>query len=160
MPAEPPSRQPLAYSAVIPTKDRQEAAGATVEVLLDQTRLPERIVVVDASTRPYEPSTALAGRAARLGVDLVVIESPPSVHAQRNLGARRVETPVVLFLDDDVRLPSDYAEALLARWEAAGLGAFGGMAGTPAVVPRQGPVERALRAASPCSAMSTPPARR
>lgn len=145
MPAEPPSRRPLAYSAVIATKDRQEAAGATVEVLLEQTRIPERILVVDASTRAYEPSTALSERAARLGVDLVVISSPPSVHAQRNLGTRRVETPIVLFLDDDVRLPPDYVDALLARWEAAGLEAFGGMAGTPAEVPRQSPVERALR---------------
>jgi glycosyltransferase involved in cell wall biosynthesis len=143
--AEPPSRQQLAYSAVIPTKDRQEAAGATVEALLDQTRRPERILVVDASTSAYEPSAALAGRASRLGVDLVVIASPPSVHAQRNLGARRVETPIVLFLDDDVRLPPSYAEALLARWEEAGLEAIGGMQGTPAVVPRHGAVERALR---------------
>jgi GT2 family glycosyltransferase len=139
------SRQPLAYSAVIPTKDRQEAAGETVEVLLGQTRLPERIVVVDASARAYEPSTAVAGKAAALGVELLVVESPPSVHGQRNLGARRVKTPIVLFLDDDVRIPPNYAEALLARWEEPGLGALGGIAGTPAVVPRQGPVERALR---------------
>jgi glycosyltransferase involved in cell wall biosynthesis len=145
VPAEHPSRQSLAYSAVIPTKDRHEAAGAAVEVLLGQTRLPERIVVVDSSTRTYEPSSELIEQAARLGVDLIVSESRPSVHVQRNLGASRVETPIVLFLDDDVRIPADYAETLLVRWEAAGLEAFGGMAGTPAVVPRQGPVPRALR---------------
>lgn len=145
MTAETPSRQPLAYSAVIPTKDRWEDAGAAVEVLLDQSRLPERIVVVDASEPAYAPSSSLAARAAGLGVDLVVIPSRPSVSAQRNAGARRVDTPVVLFLDDDVRLAPDYAEVLLARWEAAGLEAFGGMAGTPSVVPRQGALARALR---------------
>jgi glycosyltransferase involved in cell wall biosynthesis len=143
--AETPSRQPLAYSAVIPTKDRSEAADAAVEVLLGQTRLPERIVVVDASAPAYAPSSSLAARAARLRVDVVVIESRPSTSAQRNVGARSVETPIVLFLDDDVRLAPDYAEVLLARWEAAGLEAFGGMAGTPAVVPRQGALARALR---------------
>ena len=145
MPAEPPSRQPLAYSAVIATKDRQEGAGAAVEVLLRQTRVPKRIVVVDASARPYESSTTVAGRAGRLGVELVVLASVPSFPTQLNLGARRVETPIVLFLDDDIRLPPEYAEVLLTRWEAAGLERLGGIAGTPAVVPSQGPLGRVLR---------------
>ena len=131
---------PLAYSAVIPTKDRPESVDATIATLLAQTRLPERIVVVDASERTYRPP-------AELGVELVVVASRPSTSAQRNLGARRVETPIVLFVDDDVRLPPDYAEVLLARWEAAGLEAYGGMAGTPAVVPSQRPLARALRRA-------------
>jgi glycosyltransferase involved in cell wall biosynthesis len=138
--------QRLAYSAVIPTKDRPEAVGEAVRVLLEQNRLPERIVVVDASTRPYELPDELDSRAGRLAVEVVVVvASRPSTSAQRNLGAREVETPVVLFLDDDVRVPPDYAETLLARWEAAGLEALGGIAGTPAIVPRQGAVSRALR---------------
>ena len=148
MPAETGLPQRLAYSAVIPTKDRQKEAGAAVDVVLAQTRRPQRIIVVDASVRRYQPSTAVVARAAELGVDLVVVESAPSTSAQRNLGARRVDTPVVLFLDDDVRIPADYAEVLLRRWEASGLGAFGGMAGTPAVVPRQGRVARAVRRAT------------
>jgi hypothetical protein len=145
VPAETRSLQRLAYSAVVPTKDRQEAADAAVGVLLSQTRLPERIVVVDASARPYQPSEALVAQAGRLAVDLVVVESVPSTSAQRNVGALRVETPLVLFVDDDVRLPADYAAVLLERWDAAGVEAFGGMAGTPAVMPRQGRIARVLR---------------
>ena len=67
------------------------------------------------------------------------------MHAQRNLGARNVETPVVLFLDDDVRIPADYMQALLERWEERGREAYGGMAGTPAAVPHQGGLERVVR---------------
>jgi glycosyltransferase involved in cell wall biosynthesis len=137
--------QPLAYSAVIPTKDRPEAVGEAVRVLLAQRRLPDRIVVVDASADPYALPQELDLHAGRLAVEVVVVASRPSTSAQRNLGAREVVTPVVLFLDDDVRLPPDYAETLLARWEAAGLEALGGMAGTPAIVPRQSPFSRALR---------------
>jgi GT2 family glycosyltransferase len=143
--SEPSSGRRLAYSVVIPTKDRPEAASATVQNLLDQSRLPDRIVVVDASAAAYEPSTELVERADGLGVDLLVVSSRPSVHAQRNLGVRRAETPVVLLLDDDVRIPPNYAETLLARWESAGLDAFGGIQGTPADVPRQGTVARTLR---------------
>jgi glycosyltransferase involved in cell wall biosynthesis len=145
VPAGTRSPQRLTYSAVIPTKDRQEAADAAVEVLLAQTRLPERIVVVDASARPYRPAEGLAAQAARLAVELVVVGSHASTSAQRNLGARRVETAVVLFLDDDVRVPPDYAAVLLERWEAAGLETFGGMAGTPAIAPSQGRAGRVLR---------------
>ncbi len=137
--------QPLAYSAVIPTKDRPDAAGEAIRVLLGQSRLPERIVIVDASARPYELQGELDALAVRLAVEVVVVASRPSTSAQRNLGARQIETPIVLFLDDDVRLPPAYAETLLALWEAAGLEALGGVAGTPAVVPRQGPAARALR---------------
>ena len=137
--------QPLAYSAVVPTKDRREAAEEALGVLLAQTRLPRRIVVVDASAQPYEPSDAAAARAARLGVELVVVRSPPSTSAQRNLGAQRVETPVLLFLDDDVRVPARYADVLLAHWERAGLDGLGGIGGTPAVVPPQGRAARTLR---------------
>lgn len=137
--------QPLAYSAVIPTKDRREAAEEAVGVLLEQIRLPARIVVVDASVPPYAPSDALAARAVRLGVDLVLAGSRPSTSAQRNLGTRCVETPVVLFLDDDVRVPREYADVLLGHWEAAGLASLGGIAGTPAVMPHQGRFARTLR---------------
>jgi glycosyltransferase involved in cell wall biosynthesis len=132
---------PLAYSAVIPTKDRPQAVDEAVASLLAQTRRPDRIVVVDASERAYRPPADLA-------VEVVVLESRPSTSAQRNVGAHRVETPIVLFLDDDVRLPPDYVEVLLERWAAAGLDAFGGMAGTPAVVPSQRPLARALRRAT------------
>ena len=51
----------------------------------------------------------------------------------------------MLFLDDDVRVPPNYAEALLARWERHGLKALGGIQGTPADVPRQNGFGRALR---------------
>jgi hypothetical protein len=145
MPADPFALRPLSYTAVVPTKDRQEDADATVEVLLGQSRLPDRIVISDASELPYEPHRDVTERARRLGVDLLVLRCPPSVHVQRNLGVRRVETPIVLFLDDDVRIPPTYAEALLARWEIHELEALGGIQGTPAEVPRQSGVARVFR---------------
>jgi glycosyltransferase involved in cell wall biosynthesis len=143
--AEDPRSPRLSYSVVVPTKDRREDADATLEDLLDQSRLPERIVVADASDPTYRPSAELAERARHVGVDLLVLRSRPSVHVQRNLGTRRVDTPIVLFLDDDVRIPPNYAEALLARWERQGLKALGGIQGTPADVPRQNRLARGVR---------------
>ena len=137
--------RPLSYSAVVPTKDRREEADATLGILLAQTVLPERIVVADASEPTYVPEPALAKRAREQGIDLVVLSSRPSINAQTNLGIRNVETPIVLLLDDDVRVPPNYAEALLQRWERNGLRAIGGIQGTPADVPRQSRGARLLR---------------
>jgi GT2 family glycosyltransferase len=137
----------LTYSTVIPTKDRPERAAATVAGLLDQARRPERIVVVDASTPPLALPDAVVDQARRAGVEIVVTHAQPSTSRQRNLGVDLVDSPVVLFLDDDVSLEPAYADTLLRRWEAAGLGAFGGMVGSPEVVPSHSVAGRLLRRA-------------
>jgi hypothetical protein len=133
------------YSAVIPTKDRHPDAVARVRDLLEQTILPHRIVVVDASTTTLVLPADVLHHAAAGGVEVDVVASRPSVHAQRNLGARRVETPVVLFLDDDVTVPANYMELLLEHWESRGFAGLGGIQGTPAEVPRQSLVGRLVR---------------
>jgi hypothetical protein len=133
------------YSAVIPTKDRHRAAIRTVGNLLEQTTLPRRIVVVDASAKQLVIPGDVVARAEASGVEVEVVPSTPSVHAQRNLGARRVDSPIVLFLDDDVTVPANYAETLLRHWEARGLANLGGIQGTPAEIPRQSLLGRRLR---------------
>jgi GT2 family glycosyltransferase len=145
VPAEIRSPRRLTYSAVIPTKDRLQDADAAVAVVLEQSRRPDRVVVVDASGVAYVPSAEVVAETARAGVELLVVQSRPSTSAQRNVGVQHVASDLVLFLDDDVRLPADYADVLLARWERAGLAAFGGMSGTPAIVPRQGAAGRMVR---------------
>lgn len=133
------------YSAVIPTKDRHRAAADRVGDLLDQTEVPRRIVVVDSSSAELELPREMSERADARGVEIDVVSCRPSVHAQRNLGARRVETPVVLFVDDDVSVPANYMEVILRHWESCGVAGIGGIQGTPAQVPRQSPVARLLR---------------
>jgi hypothetical protein len=135
----------LTYSTVIPTKDRSQKAHVTVEGMLRQTRPPERIVVVDASEQPLAFSPTLLEDLEAAGIELVLAHAEPSTAAQRNLGVELVETPTVLFLDDDVSLEATYAEVLLCRWEAAGLEAFGGVVGSPEFVPSQSTLARLLR---------------
>jgi GT2 family glycosyltransferase len=135
----------LTYSAVIPTMNRRRRAIAVIESMLEQTRLPERIVMVDASTPPFEVPAALERLAREAGVELVVTHAEPSTARQRNLGVDLVRTPTVLFLDDDVHLEPTYADVLLSRWESEGLDALGGIVGSPEVVHWQSPSGRLLR---------------
>jgi glycosyltransferase involved in cell wall biosynthesis len=115
------------YSVVIPTKDRIEVLPATIAYLLAQTDPPARVVVVDASEQPVELDFDTGD------VELLLLRHAPTTSGQRNFGARHVETPLVMFLDDDVELPPDYVEILKRRWaERGGLEALGAAAGSPA----------------------------
>jgi GT2 family glycosyltransferase len=135
----------LTYSAVIPTMNRPQRATAAVQSVLEQSRLPEQIVLVDASTPPFEAPAELQRRTREAGVELVVTHAEPSTAHQRNLGVDLVDTPTVLLLDDDVYLEPAYADVLLRRWEEEGLSAFGAIVGSPEVVHWQRPVARFLR---------------
>src|SRR4051794_29492324 len=118
----------MKYSAVIPTLDRASGVSDAIRMLLEQTSLPEEIVVVDASDRPFDPQP-LEETAQRAGVRIRVVASPASTPHQRNVGADWVESPVVLFLDDDVALPSSYAEVIIARWMENGWDTYVGASG-------------------------------
>jgi hypothetical protein len=133
---------------VIPTKDRPERAEAAVAVLLDQSRRPARIVLVDASDPPLKLRPELWESARKARVGLVVVDSLPSTAGQRNRGVERVNTPVTLLLDDDVTLARDYAEVLIERWQQDGLDAFGALVGVPLDAPRQRLLPRLFRMAS------------
>jgi GT2 family glycosyltransferase len=137
----------LAYTTVIPTMNRPERARAVVEAMLKQTLLPQGIVVVDASTPPLALPEEVAQRVRSARVQLTLVHVPPSTAGQRNRGVEHAETPLVLFLDDDVELEPRYAEELVARWEHAGLEAIGGMVGSPEFVPPQGTARRIARRA-------------
>ena len=127
------SDDPFAYSVVIPTKDRGDFVIRAAAHLADQELAPVAIVIVDASTPPLEAPVELRDRLAASGIDLVVAHRPPSTAGQRNHGADLVETPLLLFMDDDMQLPPNYVSGLVARWKAYGFdqltGAVGGMDG-------------------------------
>src|ERR1700682_2407918 len=135
------------YTTVIATRDRPRRARNAVEGMLSQSLRPERIVVVDASEPPLALDDQLREAAQDAGVELVLMHTPPSTAAQRNRGIETAETPLVLLIDDDVTLQSDYVEILLNRWQRDGLHAFGAMVGAAAVIGPQAPIERLLRRA-------------
>ena len=115
------------YSVVIPTKDRHEILPVTIGFLLAQTDPPQRIVVVDASDDPIRLDVEARD------AELTLLRHAPSTSGQRNFGVAHVETPLVLFLDDDVELPPDYVETLKRHWaERGGLEALAAVSGTAA----------------------------
>jgi GT2 family glycosyltransferase len=114
---------PHRIAFVVATKDRPDELRRLWRSLCAQNRLPEELVVVDSSARPFpladlEPGP-LALRYLRTSV--------ASAARQRNLGLAAVgpDPDLVGFLDDDVVLEPGAVAAMLRFWNAADAGVGG-----------------------------------
>ena len=103
----------MRFSVVIPTMNRPEPLRRTLESLRDADPRPAEAFVIDSSQEGAARETVEAFRDGP--VPLTYIHTEPSLTRQRNIGIDETSGDVVVFLDDDVRLPSD----LFAKLERA-----------------------------------------
>ena len=89
---------------VICTKDRPVELRRCIAAVWEQTRLPDRVRVIDASESTSVRST---------GVD--VVRSAPGLTRQRNLALETSHADLIVFLDDDTEIEPGYVEAMV-RW--------------------------------------------
>jgi glycosyltransferase involved in cell wall biosynthesis len=115
----------VSITAVIPTRNRPASLGRLLRALSRQQRLPDEVIVCDASDSPTDTD---AFAAAYPGLDITYLRAAPSVCAQRNEGVRRARTTHVLLCDDDIEPPPNYLQRLLAIVERdPGVGAVTGV---------------------------------
>jgi glycosyltransferase involved in cell wall biosynthesis len=120
----------ISVSVVIPTRNRAMSLHRALAALAGQQRLPDDVIVSDASDSPPDAS-ALAALYPQLRL-VHFVAAVPSVCAQRNEGIRRAQSTHVLLLDDDIEAPPDYLERLLAAVEDdASIGAVTGIWSEP-----------------------------
>jgi GT2 family glycosyltransferase len=103
---------------VIATKDRPEELRRLWRSVLAQSRLPDEVIIVDASARP----TALSAGPGTGPVPRVLPAPVASASRQRNSGLAAVSegTTLVGFLDDDAVLDADAVDEMLRFWRQAG----------------------------------------
>ena len=101
-----------AYSVVIATYERPRELRVTLDGLAAQTHVPAQVIVVDASPQGDTGEVA-RDFASRLPLRYERAEAASSAR-QRNQGGRGVTTPLISFVDDDVRLPPDIFAKLCA----------------------------------------------
>lgn len=113
----------LSLTAVIPTKNRPDDLALTIESLLRQTVLPEELIIVDqSSSNASQDQTmtqlSLARSSTQNTSALIYIRDPnlSGLTAARNRSLGEVRTELVLFLDDDVVLESDFVEQILETY--------------------------------------------
>jgi GT2 family glycosyltransferase len=103
---------------VVATKDRPEELRRLWRSLVVQSRVPDEVVVVDASARPSPPLK----RESRGPILRAIPTAVASASRQRNIGldAAGPDATLVGFLDDDAVLEADAVEEMLRFWAQAG----------------------------------------
>lgn len=105
-------------SVVIPTKDRPNVLYQCICSVLDQTVLPQEIVIIDDGNLSGKFVLDVERKTESIGIKFQYIKKDiPGLSMSRNIGASRAKSSVVLFLDDDVVLDKEYVEVLKEDWE-------------------------------------------
>ncbi len=93
------------YDIVVATRNRASSLKESVPRFLRQSRPPRRIFIVDSSSEDGQRAKidGLVREAQRFSrdVDVELTRSPAGSSLQRNIGLKYVESPVVMFPDDD-----------------------------------------------------------
>lgn len=98
----------LDVSFVIPTHNRTELLASTIQSVLNQTRRPREILVVDNGTENRAASVL-----APFGRDVTLVKSTPNVkQIARNTGFKAASSEWVATLDDDDLLHPTYLASM------------------------------------------------
>lgn len=125
----------MTSSVIIPTRNRTEDLSRTLPTLLEQTQLPDEIIIVDQSpddstkkvVQRFENEVITAGRATPKFIYLYD-PSLGGAGAARNVAIDHARGDILVFLDDDVLLEPDFLQELIAVYkEDSGLGGVSGV---------------------------------
>ncbi len=105
-----------AISIAIPTYHREEVLIDTIRDALAQSEKNIEVLVIDQS-KQHKPQTSRALLAISDKRYRYFLVDPPSVTAARNFALRVALAPIVLFLDDDVKLDKDLARYHLQAYQ-------------------------------------------
>lgn len=98
-------------SVIIPTYRREEPLKDTLEDVLKQDYPAFEVLVID-QTLTHEPSTeAYLETLSNTGKILWFRVDWASLPGARNYGVRRSKGEIILFIDDDIKLPDNYLKA-------------------------------------------------
>jgi len=118
-----PSNSHLSVSVIIPTKNRPADLELTVRTLVNQSVLPEQLIIVDQSVtdesrRQIEGLISCASNQPLAKIDLDYIWDPEvsGLAAARNRAMSRATGDIWLFLDDDVQLEANFVEEMVAAY--------------------------------------------
>lgn len=98
-------------SIIIATKDRSQELERCLQSLSLLERLPDEVIVVDASSSPWQKKEGYP-------FPLHVLMTEPGLTRQRNRGFQASQGEIVVYLDDDVVLEPDYLSELLTAFQA------------------------------------------
>jgi len=101
----------LKVSVIICTKDRPADVIRCVKSIFSQSRLPDELIVVDASfDNQLHDQLALHNQQQ---IALKYVRSAPGLPHQRNIGVQQASGHIIFFFDDDIVLEADYLSEVI-----------------------------------------------
>ena len=120
----------MGISIIIPTYNRKEALERCIDSILLQTRMPLELIVVDDGKLGDIPCRR---RLEAKGVSCFLRRKDRTekqgLTISKNIGVGISSGDIILFLDDDVRLESDYLQVVTQFFQSKFDPGVGGMAG-------------------------------
>lgn len=114
-------------SVIIPTYNRSEELKKFIESLLQQTMLPDELIIVDDGNLTEIP---LKEECLNAGILTVYVKKDtPGLTASRNAGIKFAKGDIVFFFDDDIVLSPQYIEKILKVYTDDKNGVIGGITG-------------------------------
>lgn len=134
----------LDFDIVIATRNRQSVLPLSLRTMLSQSRLPRHLIVVDSSDDHSEVRQIVESAVGTIDgrIDSQIIRSERGLTYQRNVGLKRVQSPVVFYPDDDALWFPGVAEAVMKIYEQDREGIVGCVAQEDSPVPPPGIIER------------------
>ncbi len=116
-PGRSPSESRSALSVIIPSYNRQDILCQTINSVLEQRFPALEIIVVDQTPgTPIVPLQQLVERHRR--IIRYIRQTPANLPKARNTGIEAASSEYLLFIDDDVILPSGFIESHMLRLES------------------------------------------
>lgn len=107
----------MTISCIIPTYNRAEVICETIRQILNQTDPPCEVIVIDQTrTYPAVVEEQLM-EFVRDGKIVWLCQMAPNASMARNTGAMLTTGDVLLFLDDDIKVGSDFLRAHLMNYD-------------------------------------------
>jgi glycosyltransferase involved in cell wall biosynthesis len=127
----------LSYDIVVTTADRPQILEVSIPTFLDQTRQPARLIIADASDDHDAVASVVRRCTAEAPFEVIVEKAPRGRTIQLNYAMQFVQSPVVIFPDDDSLLYPDAAEHVMRIYERdeADRRIVGGVGLTPVSAP-------------------------
>ncbi|HYT88092.1 MAG TPA: glycosyltransferase [Gemmataceae bacterium] len=143
--------QPLRWALIVVTYNRGPALHRCVGYALGQTRPPQEIIIVDASTNWQEIRDSLFAQFARTHPEIRWEYQPARIRGithQRNQAIELATSEIFFLIDDDSFMYPDCAEEIMRVYEADPAGAVAGVGAMLSETP-PGDAEKPAAAAVP-----------
>lgn len=107
----------LDFDVVIATRNRPKALALTIPLILGQSRVPKRLIVIDSSDDHAPVAQVVAQTTQGHPVEVIVEHSEKGLTRQRNRGLTHVTAPIVFFPDDDALFHPGTSQAIMEIYE-------------------------------------------